>query len=211
MAPGLAKKTRFTWLDAALLVLMAAGAAYLLHRVSAGLSYHWDWGVIPQYLFRYDEAAGQWVPNLLMQGLFTTIRLSLWATLLATLLGGLAGISRLSASLFRRLVSRGYVESVRNLPPLVLVFIFYFFISQQVLPHLGLEAYLRSCSPGCQQAVAFWFAPGPEHRRLCLRPDHPGGVRGGLHHRDRARGRAVGGKGPVGGLPRPGAFPGASR
>ena len=156
----LAKKTRFTWLDAILLVLIVAGAAYLIHRVAVGLSYHWDWAVIPQYLYRYDEASGSWVPNLLMQGLFTTIRLSVWATLLATILGGLAGLSRLSGSLFRRLVSRGYVESVRNLPPLVLVFIFYFFISQQVLPYLGLEAYIRTLSdPSAQEVIAIFFAP----------------------------------------------------
>ena len=155
----LAKKTRFTWLDAILLVLITAGAAYLFHRVAVGLSYRWDWSVVPQYLYRYDEASASWVPNLLMEGLFTTIRLSVWATILATILGGLAGISRLSSSLFRRLMSRSYVESVRNLPPLVLVFIFYFFISEQILPHLGLEQFIGSASPATQKVIAFLFAP----------------------------------------------------
>lgn len=33
--------------------------------------------------FRYDKNSGHWVSNYLMQGLYTTLRLSLWANILA--------------------------------------------------------------------------------------------------------------------------------
>lgn len=146
-------------LDLVILGLVAAGALYLARRVAVGLDYHWQWEVIPQYLLRYDPRVGHLVPNLLLQGLFTTIRLSLWATLLATLLGTVMGLARLSGRLFRRMVGRSYVECVRNLPPLVLVFLFYFFLSQQVLPYLGLDQWLRGASPGVRWWVGLLFAP----------------------------------------------------
>jgi len=152
-------KVKIRLLDVLILGLAAAGVAYLARRVVVGLDYRWQWEVIPQYLLRYDPQAGHLVPNLLLQGLFTTIRLSLWATLLATLLGTLMGLARLSGRLFRRMVGRSYVECVRNLPPLVLVFLFYFFLSQQVLPWLGLDQWLRGASPEMRWWVGALLAP----------------------------------------------------
>jgi len=100
--------------------------AYITYRVSVGLNYHWDWGVIPNYLFRWDEEKSRWVSNILLDGFFTTIRLSVWAVLLATGIGVAVGIMRTRKRLFFRLIARSYVELIRNIPPLVLVFIFYF-------------------------------------------------------------------------------------
>jgi len=150
---------RFTWLDGLLGLVMAAFAAYLLYRVRVGLHYHWDWAAIPQYLFRYDEGGKGWVPNLLMQGLFTTIRLSIWSTLLATLMGAVMGLCRVSPRLFRRLLGRAYVESIRNLPPLVLIFIFYFFLSDQIMSALGLEAFMQSLSRSSKGLLGALFGP----------------------------------------------------
>jgi len=42
------------------------------------------------------------VSNVLMLGFFTTIRLSLWATLFAILIGTVMGLLRVSASRFQR-------------------------------------------------------------------------------------------------------------
>ena len=99
------------------------------------------------------------MPNLLMLGLFNTIRISLWSTLLALVFGTVAGLFRISSSLFKRLLGRTYVEGIRNLPPLVLVFIFYFFLSDQIMPLLGLDQAVRDMSPSAQWWVAFFWAP----------------------------------------------------
>jgi polar amino acid transport system permease protein len=56
------------------------------------------------------------------------------------------------------MVSRTYVELSRNLPPLVLIFIFYFFISDQILPAIGLDAMVRGTSPRVQAVLSFLFA-----------------------------------------------------
>jgi polar amino acid transport system permease protein len=155
------KKSRITFLDITLFLLLLAGAIYILHRVKVGLHYNWDWGSIPQFLFRYDEESKGWVTNILMQGLFTTIRLSVWSTLLATIIGTVMGLCRLSKSLFGRLIGRTYVELIRNLPPLVLIFIFYFFLSDQIMTSIGVDEFVKSRSEDTQALFTFLFAPPP--------------------------------------------------
>jgi polar amino acid transport system permease protein len=122
------------------------------------MHYNWNWGAIPQYLFRID-ANGNWKANLLMHGFFTTIRLSIWATLIASILGTVAGFFRISRSLFKRLLGRTFVELIRNTPPLVLVFIFYFFVSGQIMPVLGVDDFARNASERVQGIMTFLFAP----------------------------------------------------
>ncbi len=151
------KKSRL--LDIMVTAALLLFIAFVTYRVSAGLSYHWDWAVIPNYLFRWDAEKGKWVSNILMQGFFTTIRLSFWSLILATLIGLVMGILRTRERLFFRLLGRSYVELIRNIPPLVLVFIFYFFVSDQIMPLFGMEDFIRSRSEAGQQWVALFFAP----------------------------------------------------
>lgn len=155
----LKRKLKITALDLALLAGLIALGLWLAHRLALGINYRWDWGVIPQYLVRVDPKTGAWSPNLILLGLFTTIRLSIWATLLASVIGVVMGVFRTSQSLFKRMTGRSYVELVRNLPPLVLVFIFYFFISAQVMPHLGLEGWMASLAPATQSWLAWLVGP----------------------------------------------------
>ena len=150
-------KIKFTPLDLVLLLSVAAAVLYFAYRFQSQLNYDWNWAVIPQYLVRHDRQTGTWVSNILLQGLISTIRLSFWSTLLAAILGTLMGMFRISRSLFKRMVGRTYVEVVRNLPPLVLIFIFFYFVSDQLMPALGIDDYLRSCSPATQRTVAIFF------------------------------------------------------
>lgn len=162
MRPLLRKrKTKITFLDITLFFLLLAVAIYILHRVKVGLHYNWDWGSIPQYLFRYDEESKRWVANILVQGLFTTIRLSVWSTILATFIGTVIGLCRLSKSLFSRLIGRAYVELIRNLPPLVLIFIFYFFLADQIMTSIGIDEFVKSRSENIQALLTLLFAPPP--------------------------------------------------
>ncbi|MGD9042021.1 MAG: amino acid ABC transporter permease [Desulfobacteraceae bacterium] len=152
------RKTKITFLDITLLILLLAAAIFVLHRIKVGLQYNWDWGAIPQYLFRYDEKSERWLTNILIQGLLTTIRLSLWSTILATFIGTVIGLCRLSKGLFSRLIGRTYVELIRNLPPLVLIFIFYFFLTDQIMTSIGVDEFVKSRSENMQALLAFLFA-----------------------------------------------------
>ena len=154
-------KSKITIIDIVLGMLILAAGICAVYKVSVGLNYRWNWGAIPQFFFRYDPQVGSWVPNILMEGFLTTIRLSVWATLFATLIGIMMGMFRISRSLFKRLLGGTYVELTRNLPPLVLIFIFYFFVSNQILPALGVEAFIRNRGENIQALMTFLFAPPP--------------------------------------------------
>jgi polar amino acid transport system permease protein len=155
----LQKKSKITALDALVLLALLGVLSYIIYQVKVKLNYNWQWGLIPQYLFRYDEESGKWVSNYLIHGLLTTLRLSIWGTLLATIFGTAMGLLRASQRLFHRMISRSYVELMRNLPPLVIIFIFYFFISDQIMPIIGIDDFLRSSSPEARGLFGLLFSP----------------------------------------------------
>jgi polar amino acid transport system permease protein len=154
----IAKRTRFRAIDAAIVLLCLAAGVYVYYRIKYGLEYKGDWSAIPQFLFRRDAETGRLVPNYLFQGLITTLKLSIWATVLAMMVGVIIALFRTSTNLFLRMVGRTYVELIRNLPPLVLIFIFYFFVIDQIMPLFGVEAFIRSRSPGAQTILAALLA-----------------------------------------------------
>ncbi|MEF2232032.1 MAG: amino acid ABC transporter permease [Pseudodesulfovibrio sp.] len=150
---------RLTLPDAVILAVLAGAVGFCLWRAAVGLNYHWRWESIPQYLLRYDAGSQSWRPGLLALGLITTIRLSLWAGVLATLAGLAMGLFRVSPSLFRRQVAATYVGLIRNTPPLVLVFIFYFFIGDQIMQLLCVGDCIHSLSPDTRDALSWLFGP----------------------------------------------------
>ncbi|PTN31654.1 amino acid ABC transporter permease [Desulfonatronum sp. SC1] len=153
------KQTRFTPLDAVLILAIVAFAAVFIWRVHATLDYQWRWHLLANYLLRWDETADRWVPGLITQGLLTTIRLSIWTMLLATVIGVIMGLARCGKSLFPRMVGWTYVELVRNIPPLVLIFIFYFFLADQLMTLLGVEAMLRNLPDWGKELLAWVAVP----------------------------------------------------
>lgn len=138
------RKPALTLLDVLLLLVAASFLAYVGYRLFFALNYRWNWGVIATYLVRFDAETGRYTANVLLHGFFTTIKLSLWATIIATLLGLLFGLLRLSPNLLLRLLARTYIEAIRNTPPLVLVFIFYYFVSDRLLGAIGVEELVRA-------------------------------------------------------------------
>lgn len=148
-------------LDAIVTSALLLFLGYVTYRVSVGLHYKWGWGVIPNYLIRWDEEKGRWVSNILLHGFFTTIRLSFWSILIATVIGVIMGTLRTRKRLLFRLIGRTYVELIRNIPPLVLVFIFYFFASDQLMQMVGVDEYIR----GRSEMTVRWlgiFVSSPE-------------------------------------------------
>ena len=90
------RKYRVHILDVVIFTLVVAVIAYIGYRVDSVLVYKWDWSVIPNYLFRYDEENQRIVANLLILGLLTTLRIAFWGIILASVLGVALGIARTS-------------------------------------------------------------------------------------------------------------------
>jgi polar amino acid transport system permease protein len=155
------RKIQVTLVDVLILSAIVLFFSYLGYSLFFSLNYKWNWPVIATYLVRYDEVSGQWTANVLLEGFFTTIKLSVWATLLAALLGLSVGLMRVSPRLFFRLIGRTYIEAIRNTPPLVLVFLFYYFVSDQLLHFIGVEAAFRAAPAWLGEPLALLFAhPG---------------------------------------------------
>lgn len=144
--PPLLPRRRLTVVDWLLFGAVALAVGLIGWRVNAVLVYDWNWSRVFGFVARHDEETGRWVANLLLQGLFTTIRLAFWGTILAAVIGLVMGWWRTSQSLTLRILSRTYVELIRNIPPLVFIFIFYFFIASQIFPAIGLDS-IDTASP----------------------------------------------------------------
>ena len=118
--------------DHLLLAVLIVVLAALVYRVSAGLNYNWRWSVIARYAFLRDPETGRWAANTLLRGFGTTLYLAVSGSILALVAGVGLGLGRLSGARLPRALARTYVELVRNTPPLVFVFVFYFFLSSQL-------------------------------------------------------------------------------
>ena len=133
------KKIRITTMDLILLAVIGAAVVWLLYQATVQAQYRWNWQAMPQYLLRLDAQSGRWVPGLILQGVLVTLRLSVWATILSLIIGTVMGLFRTSCSRYRRMLGTGYVELIRNIPVLVWIFIFYYFIGDRLLPAIGIS------------------------------------------------------------------------
>lgn len=159
---------RFHWLDWLILAVLAGVMSFVAWRIGGALNYQWRWGLIPDYIVRYREDRGEWFANLLLQGLVATLRISLYASLLALVFGTGLGLARVSQNLTIRLLARTYLELLRNIPPVVIMFIFFFFLSQQLIDALDLNAWSRGIARGIEQGEnsAVWAVLFGDMRRF---------------------------------------------
>jgi polar amino acid transport system permease protein len=153
-------RTRW-WVDILVLGALALGTGYVAYRTNHVLAYRWDWSRVLAFVVRTEDETGRLVPNVLAVAFLMTLRVAAWTLVLSTLIGTVFGILRTRRRLFARLLAGSYVELVRNSPPLVFIFIFYFFLSAQFMPLLGLDELVRSASPVVRDVIGVLFGdPG---------------------------------------------------
>ena len=155
----LRRRVHFDWLDLAVIMMISWAIWWFVDRIDGTLKYRWDWSIIPRFLVKTDLKTGATVPNVLLEGLFTTLRLAVWGLLLAMLIGLVMGMARTSKRLFLRLIAGTYVMLVRNIPPLVFVFIVVFFVASQLLTPLGINNAIARMSPESKFWMSILFGP----------------------------------------------------
>ena len=121
------------------------------------LDYQWNWKAIPGFFAYIDPSTGALETNVLLDGFILTLKISFWASFLAFFIGVVSGVMGAKGSFIQRFLSRTYVESIRNIPSLVLVIIFYYFISSQFLEAIDLESWVRSRSESFRHLVEVLF------------------------------------------------------
>jgi len=137
--------------------VLAAFFGTIIFTIEGKLNYDWRWHLVPDYILRYREDRQEWFANLLLQGLIATVRISLYASVLALILGTILGIARTAENLTVRMLARTYLELLRNIPPVVIVFIFFFFLSQQLIDALNLNRWSRDIARSENAAVWEFF------------------------------------------------------
>jgi len=152
------KRYRISILDVVVLAGLVLLTGYIASRLGASFNYRWNWAVIGKYLLFFDGGSGNWKCGILLQGLFITVKLSIWGMALAAVLGLVVGIFAISHRLFFRLCARTYVELIRNVPALVLIFIFYFFVSDQIMPWFHIDSLGNALSPAANRVFKVLFS-----------------------------------------------------
>lgn len=96
----------------------------LLTTGAAAMGYNWQWYRIPQYIFELTDDGFQL--GELLRGLLVTVDLTIRSFLLSVVMGFVIAILRLSALPVGSRVAIGFLEFVRNLPILVLLYLMYY-------------------------------------------------------------------------------------
>jgi len=142
------------WPDYLILAVLVAFFGYIWLTIEGTLNYKWRWELIPGYIVGYHGDREEYFANILLQGLAATIRISIYAGILALVFGTALGVARCSGNLTIRMLARTYLELLRNIPPVVVVFIFFFFLSQQLIDALDLARWSRGIAR--QEDIWLW-------------------------------------------------------
>ena len=102
------------------------------------LEYNWQWYRVKSFLFIFEN--GKFTSGLLLEGLFITLKISSISLVLSFIIGFLSAFARLSSSPMLKLISWCYVETIRNTPLLIQIFLIYFVIS----PVFNISAFLSA-------------------------------------------------------------------
>lgn len=126
----------------AMSVLIYAGVmALIIYGSYAGaqnMGYNWQWSRVPQFLWTFTDDGFQL--GEIFEGLWVTLQLSATSFALATVLGLLIALLRLSDLVIGRAVAVAFLEFNRNIPLLVLLYLFYYVLG----PIFGFDRYWAS-------------------------------------------------------------------
>lgn len=116
-------------------LLVFAVLFYLIWRGAQAMSYSWQWYRVEPFFYRVIDGEVIWGP--LVRGLIQTLKLAGLAGVIAILIGLVTAFARLSNSTSGRVVSKLYLELIRNTPLLVQLFLFYFVLA----PIFGIDRF----------------------------------------------------------------------
>ncbi len=154
---GKRRKHFFSAQDCVGLALLLLVLLWIIKKASALPQYEWQWPLLGEFLV-HRNPKGELEAGLLLQGLFTTLRVGFWSFLLAVILGSLLGFCFAGRRGLHALSYRFLVNIIRNTPPLVLLFCVYFFAGN-FLPMAELEGVYRNLPLPVQVLATAIYAP----------------------------------------------------
>lgn len=123
---------------AALYALVMGLIVWGAYAGAQSMGYNWQWYRVPQYVLSFTDGGFQ--AGEILQGLAATVWLSAAAFALALAVGLITALLRLSGLPVGSRVALGFMELIRNLPLLVLLYLFYYVLG----PIFGFGRYAAS-------------------------------------------------------------------
>lgn len=117
------------------IILLSGLLLWVLSLTAGRTDYNWQWYRIPRYLGQIMD--GGFIAGPLVRGLSVTLKISGFSLLLTGAFGLATALARLSPLISLRILSRAYLELVRNTPLLVQLFFIYFVLA----PVLGISRF----------------------------------------------------------------------
>lgn len=124
-------KQKINWLgrhsplpDLVLLALVFPLIGWVIYSGAAAMGYNWQWYRVSEYLYRVVD--GEFIYGPLLKGLWMTLVITLYASLIALIFGLIVALLRRSSSRSGYFLATAYLELIRNTPLLVQVSLFYF-------------------------------------------------------------------------------------
>lgn len=152
--------------DLVILLIAVGFGIWFLWRALSTTAHSWDWSALWPYII-YTSPDGQWKLGLLLKGLLTTVRLGLWSLVLAFVIGGLVGALSARKRGLAILPAHVYITLVRNTPPLVLLFLVYFFAGTLfTAPLLDVESFIYTLPLALQELFYTLVAPQGQLDRM---------------------------------------------
>lgn len=133
--------TRFfasTPVSVVIYLVVVLAIIYSAYNGAQAMGYNWQWYRIPQYFYSLTDDGFEW--GEIVFGLLKTLELSGLAFLLAIFLGLVIALLRLSSLVVGSGVAVVFLEITRNMPLLVLLYLFYYVLG----PIFNLDRYPAS-------------------------------------------------------------------
>lgn len=167
--PGTSPARSWRRLTSGDLLLLLGAVAFLVWfawRATELSQYQWNWAGMSQYILMRN-ADGDWQSGALLRGLFATLRLGVWAMIVALISGGIIGALSVHQKGFRALPATLYINLFRNTPPLVLLFLVFFFAGSFFTePLLRVSGMVENWPQGMQTMFAVLIAPPDQLDRM---------------------------------------------
>jgi polar amino acid transport system permease protein len=116
-------------------ILVFGVIGWLIWRGALAMEYNWQWYRVSPFFYRVVDGEFIWGP--LYWGLIETLKLAAISGILAIFIGFVTAFARLSNSRAGGTIATWYLETIRNTPLLVQLFLFYFVLA----PIFGIDRF----------------------------------------------------------------------
>ncbi|MGB9730772.1 MULTISPECIES: amino acid ABC transporter permease [Calditerrivibrio] len=129
-------RNRYLPVDIFISILVVSVFLFLIKKISTEIDYQFNWNDLVKFFFYYDDRLKI---GLITNGIIYTVKISIFVLILSFITGLITGFIISSTKGVIKELFKLYIVVLRNIPPLIVMFIFYFFIGSSFAKVLNLD------------------------------------------------------------------------